>query len=149
MPDELPSPPSSQPQIKLPSILLIDDDELFRDALAKVLIGWGFSVTQAADGVQGVKLFSAEPTDLVLTELVLPNQDGITTVKELRRAHPEVGIIAMSGKLAVDPDLYLKIAAAFGANRTLKKPFDLSALQTAIEDVLAESGETSPPRNRP
>ena len=149
MPDELPSPPSSQPQIKLPSILLIDDDELFRDALAKVLIGWGFCVTQAADGVQGVKLFSAEPTDLVLTELVLPNQDGITTVKELRRAHPDVGIIAMSGKLAVAPDLYLKLAAAFGANRTLKKPLDLSTLQTAIEDVLAESGETSPPRNRP
>lgn len=149
MPDELPSPPSSQPQIKLPSILLIDDDELFRDALAKVLIGWGFSVTQTADGVQGVKLFNAEPTDLVLTEIVLPDQDGITTVKELRRAHPDVGIIAMSGKLAVAPDLYLKIAAAFGANRTLRKPFDLSALQTAIEDVLAESGETSPPRNRP
>ena len=133
----------------MPSILLIDDDELFRDALAKVLIGWGFCVTQAADGVQGVKLFSAEPTDLVLTELVLPNQDGITTVKELRRAHPDVGIIAMSGKLAVAPDLYLKLAAAFGANRTLKKPLDLSTLQTAIEDVLAESGETSPPRNRP
>ena len=133
----------------MPSILLVDDDELFRDALADVLIAWGFTVTQAADGVQGVKLFKTEPTDLVLTEIVLPNQDGITTVKELRRAHPDVGIIAMSGKLAVDPDLYLKIAVAFGANRKLKKPFDLSALQTAIEDVLAECGETIPPRNRP
>jgi DNA-binding response OmpR family regulator len=65
------------------SILLIEDDELFREALADALTEQGYTVTQAEDGEQGVKLFRAAPTDLVLTDIVMPSKDGTATVVEL------------------------------------------------------------------
>jgi DNA-binding response OmpR family regulator len=125
----------------VPSILLIEDDDLFRDALGNALIERGYTVTQACDGEEGLRLFRVEPTDLVLTDLVMPNKEGIEIIAQLRRSHPQLGIIAMSGGLAQDASLYLKIAGALGANRVLRKPFDLPALLTAIEEVLAGSGD--------
>jgi len=127
----------------MPSLLIIEDDDLFREALAMALSARGFTVREAADGEQGVKLFRLEPTDLVLTDIVMPHQDGTATVRELRRDHPKLGIIAMSGGVAHNPELYLKLAGAFGANRTLKKPFDLPTLLAAIDEVLAETRENS------
>mgnify|MGYP001567311513 CR=1 FL=1 len=121
----------------MPSILLIEDDDLFRDALAGALTERGYMVTEAADGEQGVKLFRAEPTDLVITDMVMPNQEGLETIAGLRREDPNVGIIAMSGGLAHDGPLYLKLAGSLGATRTLKKPFGLPALLVAIEETLA------------
>ena len=120
------------------SILLIEDDDLFRETLARALAERGYAVTQASDGAEGVKLFRAAPTDLVLTDLVMPNQEGIATVRELHRDFPKLGVIAMSGGLAYDTPLYLKAAGALGANRTLRKPFDLPSLLATIEEVLAD-----------
>jgi DNA-binding response OmpR family regulator len=128
----------------MPSILLIEDDDLFRDALANALIERGYTVMQARDGDEGLRIFRVEPADLVLTDIVMPNKEGIATVAELRRAHPNLGIIAMSGGLAHNAPLYLKLAGALGANRTLKKPFDLPTLLTAIEEVLAAAGKDKP-----
>jgi DNA-binding response OmpR family regulator len=127
------------------SILLIEDDDLFREALADALTEHGYAVTQAADGEIGVKLFRAAPTDLVITDIVMPNKDGVATVMELRRDNPKLRIIAMSGGLAHDAPLYLKIAGAFGANRTLQKPFTLPILLQAIGEVLAKSDSRKPP----
>jgi two-component system sensor histidine kinase/response regulator len=127
------------------SILIIEDDDLFRDALANALADRGYSVTQAADGAEGVKEFRAAPTDLVLTDIVMPNQEGLETIAALRRDQPTLGIIAMSGGLAHDAPLYLKVAGGLGANRTLKKPFALPILLAAIEDVLAAAGKKPPP----
>ena len=129
----------------MPSILLIEDDDLFRDALANALIERGYTVMQARDGDEGLRIFRVEPADLVLTDIVMPNKEGIATVEELRRDHPNLGIIAMSGGLAYQAPLYLKLAGALGANRTLRKPFDLPTLLTAIEEVLAETGPDQPP----
>jgi CheY-like chemotaxis protein len=118
----------------MPSILLIEDDDLFRQSLAEALTEQNYTVTQAADGAKGVTLFRAAPTDLVLTDIVMPNQEGLETIKALRRDHPKLGIIAMSGGLALNVPLYLKVAGALGANRMLPKPFDLPTLMTAITD---------------
>ena len=128
----------------MPSILLIEDDDAYREVLANALVEHGYAVTQAADGDKGVKLFRTAPTDLVLTDIVMPNKEGIATVMELRRDHPKLGIIAMSGGAALEPMLYLKIAGTFGATRTLKKPFDLPTLLTTIEEVLAAAGKDEP-----
>lgn len=124
----------------MPSILLIEDDDFFRDTLAIALTERGYTVTQAADGAKGVKLFLATPTDLVLTDIVMPNQEGVETIETLRRDHPKLGIIAMSG----GPPLYLRVAGAIGANRTLPKPFDLPTLLAAITEVLAQTGNAKP-----
>src|ERR1019366_6342004 len=98
----------------MPSILLIEDDDLYREALADALIEHGYAVTQAADGEQGVKLFRAAPTDLVITDIVMPNKEGTATIEELRRDYPDLGIIAMSGGAAQNPVLYLKVAGLLG-----------------------------------
>ena len=129
----------------MPSILLIEDNDLFREALANALTERGYTVSQAADGEQGVKMFRAKPTDLVITDIVMPNKDGTAVVAEFRREYPGVGIIAMSGGAALDPALYLELAGAFGANRTLKKPFTLPTLLQAIDEVLAKSVGDKPP----
>jgi DNA-binding response OmpR family regulator len=125
----------------MPSILVIEDDDLFRETVALALAERGYSVTQAADGEQGLKVFRTEPTDLVITDIVMPNQEGLATIKALRRDYPTLGIIAMSGGLAHDAPLYLKMAGALGANQMLPKPFDLPTLLTAIEKVLGTTGE--------
>jgi len=123
----------------MPSILLMEDDDLFREALALALREHGFTVREARDGDEGTRLFRVEPTDLVLTDIVMPKKEGLETVLELRRAHPKLGIIVMSGGTAHDAPLYLKMAASFGANRVLKKPFSINALLTAVTEVLAAS----------
>jgi DNA-binding response OmpR family regulator len=128
----------------MPSILLIEDDDQFREALAMALRACGYTVREAADGEQGVKLFRAKPADLVITEIVLPNKDGTAAVAELRREWPNLGIIAISGGFAQDAPLYLKIAEGFGADRTLKKPFTFANLFETIEDVLARADRRRP-----
>lgn len=127
----------------MPSILLIEDDDLFREALAGALgvalAERGFTVTQAVDGEQGVRAFRAAPTDLVITDIVMPNPEGIETIKALQRENPKIGIIAMAGGHPHDTQLYLKVAGALGAARILQKPFDLPAMLAAIEETLARS----------
>ena len=118
----------------MPSVLLIEDDDQYREALAIALVACGYTVTQAKEGEQGVKLFRVKPTDLVITEIVMPNKEGTAVVAELRREFPDVGIIAVSGGRAQDAPLYLKIAEGFGADRTLKKPFTFATLFHALEE---------------
>lgn len=125
------------------SILIIEDDDLFREALGDALTERGYTVYRARDGNEGMNLYRVEPTDLVLTDIVMPNQEGTVTIEMLRREFPDVGIIAMSGGLAHDAPLYLKIATALGANRTLKKPFTVETLLEAMQAVLA--GRRLPP----
>ena len=122
----------------MPSILLIEDDDRFRKALGLALVACGYTVSEATDGEQGVKLFRATSTDLVITEIVMPNLDGTAAVAELRREFPSLGIIAVTGDGVEDPSLYLKIAEGFGADHTLKKPFTFATLFHAIEEVLAK-----------
>jgi len=121
------------------TILLIEDDDLFRETLAIALTGRGYTVMQARDGDQGLEIYRVEPADLVITDIVMPNKEGLATVTELRRDYPKLGIIAMSGGLAQDAPLYLQLAANFGANRMLKKPFELATLLAAVKEVLAVS----------
>lgn len=122
----------------MPSILIIEDDDLLRETIASMLAKKGYTVRQARDGNQGLEVFRAAPADLVLTDLIMPNKEGIATITELRRAHPKLGIIAMSVDRSNDAPLYLKFAHALGATRILKKPFDLPTLFKAVEEVLAE-----------
>lgn len=133
--------PAVEPRTTGVTILIIDDDEPFRVSLATALSERGYAVAQASDGAQGVGMFRTHPTDIVITDIVMPDQDGTATVIALRHEYPYLGIIAMSGGPARDPALYLKLASTFGANRTLRKPFDLETLLAAIREVLAESGE--------
>ena len=112
-------------------ILLIEDDELLRPLLARCLESAGHVVTQAATGRAGVRAFQAELADLVVTDIVMPDQEGIATIMMLHRDHPEVPLIALSGG-GVNPSLYLDLAKKLGASCTLAKPFTPDDLLRAI-----------------
>jgi two-component system chemotaxis response regulator CheY len=119
-------------------ILLVDDDELLRNMLRIFLEKMGHIVMEARNGKEAVRLFETEPPDLVLTDLVMPDQDGLETIPAMRRLRPEIKIIAMSGGSRFGPLDYLKIARQMGAVATLNKPFSNEALAQAIAQALAK-----------
>ena len=116
-------------------ILLIDDDNALREILAMALTEAGHVVTQARDGTEGVDLFRIEPTDLIITDLIMPGREGIETIMVLRREYPALPVIAISGGMT-NSEFYLKLAAGLGARRTLAKPFAFAELLGAVDEVL-------------
>lgn len=119
------------------NILLIDDDEALRDVLAIFLGEADHEVRLAANGKQGLMLFKQSPADVVVTDLIMPEQEGIETITALRKLNPRLPIIAISGGVVHAP-AYLKVAAKLGAHRALAKPFTSEELLQAIAGVLAE-----------
>jgi DNA-binding response OmpR family regulator len=115
----------------MPRILLIDDDATLRKVMAMAMTLHGHVVVQAGDGREGVKLARSEPFDVVITDLIMPGQEGIETIGILRREFPPLPIIAISGGLP-NSKLYLDIAHKIGAQRVLAKPFAMADLQSAI-----------------
>ena len=118
------------------SILVIDDEESIRKVLRAILEREGYRVLEASDGNEGLKQFTATPTDLVITDLIMPEKEGIETIRELREKFPDVKIIAVSGGGRIGPDSYLQMAKGLGALRTLRKPFDLKILLKEVEEVI-------------
>src|SRR5688572_9873174 len=116
-------------------ILIIDDDDLLRNVLAKSLTHAGHTVLQAADGRQGLEVACLAPVDLVITDLVMPVQEGIETIMKLREEKPALPVIAMSGDTS-NSNLYLQIAGKIGARRILEKPFSPSELLAVIRELL-------------
>jgi DNA-binding NtrC family response regulator len=117
-------------------ILIIDDDDTLRGIIAKSLTHAGHTISQANNGRKGVAMYKASPTDLVITDLVMPEQEGMETIKVLHQTFPELPIIAMSGGLDGSP-LYLDLTRRLGARITLTKPFTLQQLKVAIDEILA------------
>ena len=130
------------------TILLIDDDDLLRGAIMQSLTNAGHKVIEACDGLQGCELARSMSVDIVITDLVMPVQEGVETILTLRRERPKLPIIAMSGGVT-NSKLYLDIAGKIGAKRMLPKPFMPKALITLIEQVLAEEAERDGSAERP
>ena len=120
------------------TILVIEDDAQARKLIKRILEDAGYAVTEAGDGKEGVIQFNQKPADLVITDIVMPEQEGMETIRLLRKAVPKVKIIAVSGGGRVGPEDYLLMAKKFGARQTLKKPFKREELLKAVKDVLAE-----------
>lgn len=119
-------------------ILIIDDETQVREMLVSVLSDAGYIVLEAADGKEGMKVYAESPTDLVITDLVMPGKDGIETVMEMRAHFPNARIIAISGGDKGGGQATLRIAGLLGAQRTLAKPFGIRNLLDTVRDVLAE-----------
>ena len=122
----------------MPDILLIDDDEALRSVLAKALAYAGHHVVQAADGREGLELYHARKFDLVITDLIMPVQEGVETILRLKKEGATTPVIAISGS-ASNSRLYLEIAAKIGARRVLQKPFSPPELLAVINEVLDSS----------
>lgn len=119
-------------------ILLIDDDDIFRDVLASALEHAGHAVRQASNGIEGLRLYRERAAELVITDIVMPEKEGLATIRDIHRDYPSARIIAMSGGLAHDPKLYLHMAEKFGAHAVLAKPFHLADLIKAVNAALAK-----------
>jgi len=120
-------------------ILIIDDDNIIRRMLCRMVSKAGYEVLDAADGQAGIELFRENEIDLVITDLIMPEKEGIEMIMELKTDFPDVKIIAMSGGAKMGPEEYLQMADALGAQRTLKKPIDRDDLLGAIEEILTPS----------
>src|ERR1700680_1216734 len=111
-------------------ILLIDDDPQLRRLLSRVLKGAGHTVREAKDGREGIELFHRTRPALVITDIVMPDTEGIETIRELRREAPALPILAISG--GGNLSLYLRLADELGATTTLAKPFGNDELLSAV-----------------
>ena len=116
-------------------ILIIDDDDQLRGMLREMLEHAGYEVTDASNGKEGIRLYRENPADLVITDLIMPEKEGIETIMDLRQEFPEVKIIAMSGGGRVEPDSYLHMARGLGALCTLTKPLDRNALLRTVREL--------------
>ena len=121
-------------------ILLIDDDAVTREMLGKLLENAGHEVVEAANGAVGTALFRKSPADVVITDILMPEKEGIETILELRREYPDVKIIAVSGGGTRLPShSCLRAAEVAGANRSFAKPLNVSGLLTAVSELLTVS----------
>jgi len=120
-------------------ILIIDDEPQIRSMLKLMLERDGYEVIEAPDGVEGIKVYRQNPADLIITDLIMPNKDGIGMIIELKKEFPDVMIIAMSGGGLNKPDGYLKGAKKLGAACTLTKPIDREEMLKAVKDILKNS----------
>ncbi len=120
-----------------PRILIIDDDALMRLALAKILLSAGYDVEQAGDGDEGLRLQRSQSFDLIITDLIMPDKEGIQIIRELRKEDSAIRIIAMSAGGRGGATDYLKWARLMGAKQCLSKPIKREDLLDAVTSVLA------------
>lgn len=130
-PRVIPQPADS---IKPTTIVVADDDETFRKSLSRFLVRNGYRVVEAVNGIEAFERAMADDVDMLLTDLAMPEQEGLETVMRLRRHRSGLAVIAMSG--AFDGEC-LPVARLLGADRTLPKPIVPDRLLLAIQDALA------------
>ncbi len=119
-----------------PHILLVDDDEHFAAMTQRALVAFGYTVVRARNGLEALQLYKADTTDLVLTDLIMPDMEGVELIVTLRRLNPAVKVIAMSGGGRNSPAAYLPIAQRVGAMKALAKPFTLDEMKQAVAECL-------------
>ena len=121
-------------------ILVVDDNELVRATTRSILEGAGHEVRDANDGDSALKIVAGAPFDLVLTDIVMPNKEGIGLIIELRRAGYKGAIIAMSGGGKIGPSDLLTMARKLGANDCMPKPFHRADLLSKVAACLKSEG---------
>ncbi len=124
-------------------ILVIDDDPQIRSLLRQMLERAGYEVIDAQDGMAGINLYRESPTDLVITDILMPEKNGWEAILELRRDFPEVKVIAISGGGKLGPFSYLMMAKRFGARQVFSKPLQRNTLLAAVKELISGDLDTS------
>ncbi len=117
-------------------IVLIDDDPEFRNMLQEGLTQAGFEIFPACDGVEGLTCIKENMPDLVITDIIMPEKEGVETILEIKALYPDMKYIAISGGGRSKPEGYLTVAKSLGAVETFSKPFKLVDLIKTINSVL-------------
>ena len=124
-------PSDSGPKIR---VLVIEDDDRVREVICKMLVRGGCEPIEAANGLEGMRALEGGDIDVVLTDLIMPVQTGIETIRQIRRIHGDLPIIAVSG-LWIDGATQVDDARAAGADFTMEKPFRGDTLLEAVESL--------------
>lgn len=118
------------------SILLVDDNNEIRSVIERSLKAAGHDVYTAMNGRAALAILPKVKYDLVLTDIVMPDMEGLELIRSIRKIDPTAKIVAMSGGGSGSADNYLTLAKNFGAAAALEKPFQLETLTRTINDVL-------------
>ncbi|MGM0561764.1 MAG: response regulator [Pseudomonadota bacterium] len=121
----------------MPTILLIDDEASIIEVMGNSLIKAGYEVLSAENGEKGLQLLEKEAVDAVVTDIIMPEKEGLETIIEIRRKRPELPIVAISGGGRTRQLHFLEISRDFGANDVLQKPFKPSQLIASLNSLLA------------
>lgn len=120
----------------MPRILVVDDDPQVRSLLGAILEREGYEVSTVGDGQEAVTAYESDPFDLVITDLVMPEKEGIETFNELRTFDPDVKVVAISGGGRIGAQDYLAWARCCGVTHTFAKPIDRLALLNVVEELV-------------
>ncbi len=123
------------------NILLVDDDDVFREMLRIMLSRLGHTVIEESNGLMAWKRFQEETVDLVILDLIMPEQEGLETIQQFRRYGAKVKILAISGGGRLDARDILSFAEQFGADKTLAKPFTQEMLIAMLAEMLPPNKE--------
>lgn len=118
---------------RLPSVLVVDDDPLIRTLLSDILTPAGYSVLLAANGAQALRQMRSSNVDLLITDLVMPEQEGLETIKKVAQDFPRVPMIAMSGGMG---EPLLRTAKLLGAREVIQKPINAQAMLRTIAEMV-------------
>ena len=123
----------------MPRVLVIDDDEPLRSVLCRALERVGYEALEAADGQAALEVLRLQEdrVDVIVTDIVMPDMEGIELIMWLRKAHPSLPVIAMSGGGRWSSDGYLQIARGAGAASVLAKPFEMQALLSTVKALVS------------
>ncbi|MEQ1795899.1 MAG: response regulator [Nitrospira sp.] len=122
----------------MPSVLVVDDEDQIRQLIRETLEQAGYDVEEAGNGKQGLERYRAKPADLVIMDILMPDQDGLESIMTLRREFPASRVIAITGGSDMIGILnFLDVAKMLGARRTLQKPFDMQTLLDAAQSELS------------
>lgn len=117
-------------------VLIIDDDEQIRVLLQQMMDWAGYDVLVAENGKIAMQMQSEKPADLVITDLIMPEQEGLETISWLKKEYPGIKIIAISGGGRIGPEAYLPAALELGADKVFSKPFDVQEVVASVNELL-------------
>ena len=120
-------------------ILVLDDEPSILLMIKKMLEKAGHDVDVALNGKEGMQLFEKNKPDLVISDIIMPEKEGLETIFELRRMYPDLKIIAISGGGRIGPDGYLPGAKLLGANMVFQKPIDQKEFVNAVNQLVGEN----------
>jgi len=121
-------------------VLLVDDDELFRVMISVTLKAAGYQVTVASNGDEAIKEARLDDYDLIITDIFMPNKDGMEVIQKIKAMRPAIKIIAMSSSGSAEFTSF-KIARSLGSNGSLQKPFSPAELLAKVKEVTVNKGK--------
>ena len=133
----------SENKNKMQTILVVDDDAIMRATLRDMLQAEGYDVVEAKDGNEAMRIVGSTDLAMIVTDILMPDKDGIELILEVNKTMPDINILAISGGGYLSADNYLSMACDLGAKTTLVKPFEIDSFINEVNKCLHPGVEAS------